>query len=222
MNTRPLWQPTPERAAQTNLAAFMRAVNERHGDSGLAFMLDAEQRYTREGALRVARELGEMGYAWLEAPLFDNDLEGYRELRRRAAVPILPSGNWVLDPQLIALAIRMGCWSSVRFDVTMVGGFTPGMRIAALARTHGMSAEIQSWGYTLTQAANLHLMLAIDNCAYFEQAVPWESYEYGALDVIRTDAEGYVAAPPGPGLGVRLDWSAVEDAAFATYEIAER
>ncbi|OGI64498.1 MAG: acetoacetate--CoA ligase [Candidatus Muproteobacteria bacterium RBG_16_60_9] len=33
MNTRPLWQPTPERAAQTNLAAFMRAVNERHGKS---------------------------------------------------------------------------------------------------------------------------------------------------------------------------------------------
>ena len=56
-------------------------------------MHDAEQRYDRHSALRVARELDAMGFAWLEAPLPDQDLEGYAELRRRTGVPILAGGN---------------------------------------------------------------------------------------------------------------------------------
>ena len=43
-----------------------------------------------------------------------------------------------------------------------------------------------SWGFTLIAAANLHLMLGFNNCTYYEQAVPYESYEYGMKDVIRT------------------------------------
>ena len=48
-----------------------------------------------------------------------------------------------------------------------------------------MKCEIMSWGYSLVSAANLHLMLAHDNCSYFEQSVPCEPYEYGMQDVIR-------------------------------------
>ena len=42
----------------------------------------------------------------------------------------------------------------------------------ASPRPHGMNVEVQCWGYTLTQAANLHVMLAYRNCTYFEQPVP--------------------------------------------------
>ena len=38
------------------------------------------------------------------------------------------------------------------------------------------------------------------------------------LDVIRPDAEGYVHAPTGPGLGVRVDWDAVRSATFLEIE----
>ena len=47
---------------------MLRAVHAAHGDAGLAFMHDAEQRYDHHGALRVGRELDAMGFAWLEAP----------------------------------------------------------------------------------------------------------------------------------------------------------
>ena len=33
-----------------------------------------------------------------------------------------------------------------------------------------------SWGFTLVAAANLHLILGFNNCTYYEQAVPYESY----------------------------------------------
>jgi len=197
---------------------LVRAVHK-HAAGGLSLMLDVEQRYSREQALPAARLLEELGFIWFEAPLVDTDLEGYRELRARVDVPILPAGNWILDLRSIAQAIERGCWSSVRVDATIAGGITPTLKVMALAEANAMTTELQCWGYTLTQAANLHLMLARGNCTYFEQPVPYPAFEAGSLDVIRTDAEGYVHAPPGNGLGIRVDWEATEAASFLRYEI---
>ena len=172
--------------------------------TGPRLMLDAEQRYTRAEALTVGRELDELRFTWFEAPLSDFDLSGYAALRREVGIPILSSGNWIVDEDLVRLAIELGAWSRVRLDVTTCGGITPALRIAALAAEHGMPVEIQSWGYTLAQAANLAVMLAAGNCTYFEQAVPVGPYEHGTVNPIRIDASGLVHAPDGPGSGSRL------------------
>jgi L-alanine-DL-glutamate epimerase-like enolase superfamily enzyme len=198
--------------------ALARAAHERFGGK-LALMLDVEQRYSREAALTAAQVLEGFGFRWFEAPLLDTDIAGYRELRRRVGIPILPAGNWLLDPHLIALGIELGAWTSVRVDATIAGGITPTLKILALAEAAGMTCELQCWGYTLTQAANLHLMLARNNCSYFEQPVPYAAFEAGSLDVIRTDCEGYVHAPPGDGLGVGVDWVAIEAASILRYEL---
>jgi L-alanine-DL-glutamate epimerase-like enolase superfamily enzyme len=92
----------------------------------------------------------------------------------------------------------------------------------ALAEARAMTVELQCWGYTLTQAANLHLMLARPNCTYFEQPVPYLPFEHGCTNPIRTDTDGYVHAPVGPGLGVDLDWQVIEADAILTYEETRR
>ena len=99
----------------------------------------------------------------------------------------------------------------LRTEVTVCGGITPARKAMAVIEAAGMNCELM-WGYTLVSAANLHLMLAFPNCTYYEQAVPYEAYEYGMKDVIRTQADGYVRAPEGPSLGVRVDWEAIEAA----------
>ena len=195
-----------------------RAVHARHGGGGLQMMLDAEQRYDRRDAYRAAADLETLGFTWFEAPLVDTDLEGYRDLRQRVNIPILPAGNWVMDPGLVWQGIRREAWTSVRVDANFAGGITPTGKIMALAESAGMTCELQCWGYTLQQAANLHLMLAHPNCTFFEQPVPYPAFEFGMLDVIRPDAEGYVHAPTGPGLGVRVDWDAVRSATFLAIE----
>ncbi len=78
--------------------------------------------------------------------------------------------------------------------------------------------ELQCWGYTLTQAANLHVMLARPNCGWFEQPVPYPAFEYGVANPIRTDRNGEVRAPDGPGLGVELDWAAIDKATLMKIE----
>jgi L-alanine-DL-glutamate epimerase-like enolase superfamily enzyme len=149
-----------------------RAVHARYGGSGLRMMLDAEQRYDRRDAYRAAAQLEMLGFTWFEAPLLDTDLEGYRDLRQRVNIPILPAGNWVMDPHLVWQGIRRQAWTSVRVDANFAGGITPTRKIMALAESVGMTCELHCWGYTLHQAANLHLMLAHANCTFFEQPVP--------------------------------------------------
>jgi L-alanine-DL-glutamate epimerase-like enolase superfamily enzyme len=195
------------------------ALHKRFAGSGLDLMLDVEQRYDRDAALRVGRRLGEMGFGWFEAPLVDTDIEGYRALKRNTTVPIIPAGNTWLDLQMIEQAIRRDAWSAVRVDATICGGITPIRKVMALAEASGMNVEVQCWGYTLTQAANLQVMLAFANCTYFEQPAPYPAFEYGSVDVIRTDKEGYVHAPEGPGLGVRVDWEAVKSATILSFEV---
>ena len=41
------------------------------------------------------------------------------------------------------------------------------------------------------------------------------------LDVIRPDDEGYVHCPTGPGLGVRVDWEAMEAATIPRIAVGE-
>jgi L-alanine-DL-glutamate epimerase-like enolase superfamily enzyme len=199
--------------------AMVEAIRARIGPERLALMLDVEQRYDRHQARAAARRLEPLAMTWFEAPTLDSDLDGYAELRRASAVPILPGGNTVLDLSQIRLGLAMGAWSMARVDVTIAGGITPARKIMALAEAHNTSCELQCWGYTLTQVANLHVMQAHANCGWFEQPAPYEAFEFGSLDVIRPDAQGMVRVPDGPGLGVRIDWPAVERATIASYTL---
>ncbi|MEM8990490.1 MAG: enolase C-terminal domain-like protein [Pseudomonadota bacterium] len=84
-----------------------------------------------------------------------------------------------------------------------------------MARSFGAKCEVHSWGYTLTQAANLQLLMANPNCDYLEQASPYEKYEFGAKQVLRPDADGYVRPSELPGLGVEMDWDALGPFVYA-------
>ena len=194
------------------------ALHAAYSGTDVRFMLDVEQRYSREDALKMALLLTELDYEWFEAPLRDTDLDGYADLRRRTNVPILCSGNYILDPTIMTLAIDKGAWSSVRCETTFAGGITGTSKIFSLAAARGMNVEPQTWGYSLTQAAGLHVELAFANCRFFEQPVPYPAYEFGCRNPIRTNAEGFVTAPNGPGLGIEMDWDLVEDSSVLIFE----
>jgi L-alanine-DL-glutamate epimerase-like enolase superfamily enzyme len=196
-----------------------RAVRKHYPGADVDLMQDAENNYDRLGALRVARELEDLGFGWLEAPLPDYELDGYRELTSRVNIPVLPSGNWFQDLSSFQAALRSGAWRVARTDSTVLGGITPARAAMSLAKTAGMNCEIMCWGYTLISTANLHLMLAFGNATYFEQPVPFEAYEYGMKDVVRTGPDGYVSAPKGPGLGVEIDWDAMHRSTVMVYEV---
>ena len=197
---------------------LVKEINKKYKNSGITFSLDPDQQYSREQAYKMAKLLEDFNWVWFEAPLPDTDLEGYAELRAKTNVPISCGGNHYLSLIEIQHGLKVGAWSDVRIDTTVCGGITPTRKIVAVSEANSRRIELQSWGATLTQAANLHIMLSTNSCTYFEQAFPYEPFEIGAKGVIRTDSEGYVQIPEGKnGLGIELDWEAIEKITLKKY-----
>ena len=180
---------------------MLRKVHAAHGGSGMAMMHDAEQRYDRHSALRVARELDAMGFRWLEAPLPDHDLEGYADLRRRVGVPILAGGNDIVDLLAVGNALRLAVGWPDSTSPSLVGSRGPRWSRWLRAPGSGPSFEL---GYTPIQAANLHLGLGMRALACSSSrsrpsrtSLPWRT---------PTDpADGHVSADrPRPGRCGRL------------------
>ena len=194
---------------------LVRTLIETFAGYTIGWSLDVDEAYTFDQALRMGHILDEAGWEFFEAPLPDTDLNGYKALTNALDLDVVCGGNSLPNVQLIEFALEMGAWDRSRFDVTGIGGFTGAGEVAAATRALGKTCEVQSWGYTLTQAANLHHMLTHSICDYFEQATPVEKYEFGAEQVIRPDAEGFVRPSGLPGLGVEMDWDRIEPYIYA-------
>ena len=194
---------------------LVETLVEEFSGKDIGLSLDTDGMYTLHDAIHMGRILDMVGWEFFEAPLPDSDLGGYKTLADALDLDVVCGGNSLPDVRLIDHALEMGAWDRSRFDVTGIGGFTGAGKAAAITRVHGKTCEVQSWGYTLTQAANLHLMLAQPNCTRFEQAVPFEKYELGARQVIRPDADGLVRPSDLPGLGVEMDWDQIEPYVYA-------
>lgn len=90
------------------------------------------------------------------------------------------------------------------------------MKTAALCEAFGLNCEVHTTTNALLDAANLHVCCAIRNCEYFEILIPREPFCFGVRNPIRIDGDGLVHVSDAPGLGVDLDWQALE-----RYQVAE-
>jgi L-alanine-DL-glutamate epimerase-like enolase superfamily enzyme len=73
-----------------------------------------------------------------------------------------------------------------------------------------MNYEVHHGGNSLNNVANLHVIMAIRNCEYFEVLLPAGAQKYGLTQDIEIDGAGLVHAPDGPGLGYTIDFELIE------------
>jgi L-alanine-DL-glutamate epimerase-like enolase superfamily enzyme len=180
--------------------------------SEFALILDPVNSYARDDAWRVGRVLDELQFAWFEAPLPDDDIEGYVELARALAVPIANGEVRVRGLRDYAELVRAGAIDIVRCAADVQGGLTVLRKAGALAEAFSRRLEPRSYGTTLVQAAHLHWALSVANCDYFEVPEPKGLLDFGMATVIEPDRDGHVGAPPGPGLGIEIDWDTIDNA----------
>ena len=109
------------------------AVREVIGPDTL-LMVDANQRWDLYRARRAADALAPYGLHWLEEPLPADDVAAHVELRRSAHVPIAVGEN-VYTVYGFRDLLTAGACDVVQPNVVRVGGITPFLRIAELART---------------------------------------------------------------------------------------
>jgi L-alanine-DL-glutamate epimerase-like enolase superfamily enzyme len=192
---------------------LVELVKETFADSPYRFMIDLESAYDYADALTLGGEMDERLFVWLEGPVDDELLEQYRQLRSRLALQIIPVGYNIYSPEFIKQGIATGSWDAGRFDATVVGGISTALELLMIANDAELPIEIQSWGHSLAQVANLHLMLANERTRYFEAPMPKAAFEFGMKNGILLE-RGRVVAPALPGLGIEVDWDQLAKADF--------
>jgi L-alanine-DL-glutamate epimerase-like enolase superfamily enzyme len=174
---------------------------------------DREPRWDVATAAQCARALEELGVYWLEEPLRMDDLDGYRALRSLTRIR-LAAGEMARTAgearELLAAGVDV-----LQCDVVLAGGIGGCRRIAALADLYGRAWSPHTWTNGYGFLANLHLAIAVSTAPYLE--VPFDPPAWSPerrdwlLPVpIEIAADGSVAPPPGPGLGVEPDLDALE------------
>ena len=149
---------------------------------GKRVMVDANQVFNRNDALRRGRIYQEMGCFWYEEPLPPQEMEGYAELAHALDMRIATGENLATKYAFADLIARRGA-DVVQPDNRRAGGVTEWMEIAAVADAYGL--ELASHGGSAT---NLNMLLAMPNAIYMETG--------GARKLV----EGEMLAPEEPGM----------------------
>jgi L-alanine-DL-glutamate epimerase-like enolase superfamily enzyme len=199
---------------------LVKLIQATFQDSSFRFMVDLESVYGFDDALALGDVMDDGLFVLYEAPLNDALLDEYAALRRRLDVALVPAGYTHYSPQFLEQGIAAGAWDAGRFDATTVGGISPALVLLKIANDAGLPLEIQSWGHSLTQVANLHLMLANEHTRYFEAPMPGAAFEFGMQNADRL-SEGRVSAPDRPGLGIGVDWDRLADADFHEFVVLD-
>jgi L-alanine-DL-glutamate epimerase-like enolase superfamily enzyme len=180
----------------------VRLLRERLGDDFILYT-DAAGVYDRAQAMRLGRELQDLGAGWLEMPTFPEDVEGYVELAKALDLPIaLDSLTSRFEAREL---IRLGGIDVVQPDVCRAGGITECRRIAELADNFGLAyAPHVSIGSAIHFAATAHLASAMPNTLTSEYWIGDNPIGDRILETpLRLDS-GYLETPSGPGLGIAI------------------
>jgi D-galactarolactone cycloisomerase len=192
--------------------------------AGVELMVDANQGWRMAGdrrdrwdvatASQCARALEQLGVYWLEEPLPTEDVEGYATLRRRTLLRIA-AGEMVRGAFEARDLIVRGGVDVIQPDAVLAGGLGGCRRIAALADLCGRAFTPHTWSNGLGLLANLHLALGVSNCPYVEVPLDPPAWTPERRDwllgaPLEIAADGTIAPPSGPGLGVTPDLDALE------------
>ena len=206
------WGPFGRRDAATD-EAIVRAARKAIGDSN-ALMVDAggSDAYWTNGlkwALRTSQMLAAYNVAWFEEALQPDALEDFVQLRRASPVPI--SGGEVLTRrQSFRPWLEAGAFDIVQPDVTKVGGISEERQIARMAQDHGIKFVPHGWNTAIGVAADLHLSSAFPGTDLIEYKTGSAYVDEIVAGGWSLDAEGMLAIPDKPGLGITLDLDAVK------------
>ena len=177
----------------------VRAVRERFGDDVL-LQVDANTAYTLADARHLTR-LDAFGLLLIEQPLDEEDVLGHADLARLIETPVCLDES-ITSAQSAAAAIRLGACQVVNIKPGRVGGYLEARRIHDVCVAHGVPVWCGGMLETgIGRAANVAL------AALPGFVLPGDTSASGRY--YRTDitepfvlADGQLAVPKGPGLGV--------------------
>jgi L-alanine-DL-glutamate epimerase-like enolase superfamily enzyme len=181
----------------------VRAVRAAIGDE-CDLMVDASMRYHLDLARRMGRFLAGQKVFWYEEPFAPEDLDSYAALRGTVDVP-LAAGENEFGYQGFRELVRAGAVDIVQPDVSRCGGVTEALRVARLAREHGLRVATHTWSDAVAVVANAHVVCAMPNGLTVEVDRTGNPLIDGLLVEPLAVRDGQLQLSRAPGLGIELD-----------------
>ena len=173
-------------------------------DAGLGYGADART------AIEVAHGLEELGVFWLEEPFDPDEYEAYAELadtvELRVAAGEQDTTRWGFRELIDRCHVDV-----IQPDVTRCGGITELLRIAELAAGRGVATVPHAWKSGIIKAASLHVNAVLPDALFQEYCVAETPINTTLTrERLPLEADGTIAVPSAPGLGVELDREVLE------------
>jgi L-alanine-DL-glutamate epimerase-like enolase superfamily enzyme len=177
----------------------LRLTRVREAAGRLPVMVDANQGWDIGTAARAINAIAHLSLHWVEEPLLSDDIQAHGRLRRLVSTPIAIGEN-VYTLQQFNQYLAAGACDYLQADVVRVGGITPYLEIAALARAWGVPLAphfmMEISGQLLCCLPNAHILESIDGGSLTD---------LNALEEPIRIADGYFTPPTRPGHGIVFD-----------------
>ena len=164
---------------------------------------DPNGAFSVEEAIRFARGIEDLDNDYLEDPTWG--LNGMRRVRENTPIP-LATNTVVVNFEQLAANVRDPAVDVILLDTTFWGGIRPCIKAAGVCETFQLGVAVHSSGELGIQLATmLHLGAVVPNLSFAADA----HYHHLRDDIIVGGklpyADGAIAVPDAPGLGVELD-----------------
>ena len=190
--------------------ANVRALRSALGDD-VDLMVDANQAWTLDAAIDMARALDGFGLRWLEEPLrADRSWSEWRSLRGATRIALAAGENIAGDAAFDA-AIAADALGVIQPDLAKWGGVSRNVAVGRRVLAHGLRLCPHYLGGGVGLLASAHALAAIGGDGLLEidaNPNPLRSSTCGALATIR---DGRATLGDAPGLGVEPDLAMLEE-----------
>jgi L-alanine-DL-glutamate epimerase-like enolase superfamily enzyme len=183
--------------------ARLRAVREAIGPH-VALMVDANQGFTRDEALRRGRLFEPVDLTWIEEPLPADDVQGHAQLSVAIGTPVAV-GESLYSLGQFREYVAAGAANVLQPDVARIGGITPWLKVAHLAEAFNMMIAPH-----FLMELHLSLAAAVPNGRWVE----WIPQLSALTTAPMTAADGWGVPPSSPGIGISWDRSAIDALRF--------
>lgn len=179
--------------------ARLAAVREAVGPD-FEIMVDANQAFQVDEAIRRARLYEAADVAWFEEPLPAEDLGGHIRLSNATTLPIAV-GESIYSPSHFREYLQRDACSVVQVDVARIGGITPWLKTAHLAEAFNVPVCPH-----FLMELHVSLTAAVPNGRWVEYIPQLDSLTTAGMRI----ENGRAVPSDEPGLGIAWDWEAIE------------